>query len=234
MQDGEGREINLHKSLTINNRNKLSKTIRAIRYDSCPLEVNLHIHSTFSDGSLSPTEIYNQAKELDIKNFAITDHHNINAFFEIEKHVIRDIKLLSINQPNFWTGIEITCLLKGCLVHVLGFGFDTKSPSLDKYITNQSAVGYNLLASTVVNCIHKANGIAILAHPARYKIPFQTLINEASSLKFDGVETWYDYERSATWQPSKFVCESIFKQAKLLDLLSTCGTDTHGISLIRR
>ena len=234
MQDGEERETNLHKSLSINNRKKLSDTIRAIRSDSCPKEVNLHIHSTFSDGSLTPTEIYNQAIELDIKNFAITDHHTIKAYLEIEKLMIKNSKSISIDQPNFWTGIEITCLLKGCLVHVLGLGFDSKSPYLDKYTTNRSAIGTDLLASTVVNCIHKANGVAILAHPARYKISFQPLINEASNLKFDGVETWYNYERSSTWKPSELICESIYKQANLLDLSSTCGTDTHGISLLRR
>ncbi len=220
--------------MSINNRKKLSDTIRAIRHDSCPKEVNLHIHSTFSDGSLTPTEIYNQAIELDIKNFAITDHHTIQAYIEIEKLMTINPKAISINQPNFWTGIEITCLLKGCLVHVLGLGFDSKSPYLDKYITNKSAIGTDLLASTVVNCIHKANGLAILAHPARYKISFQALINEASNLKFDGVETWYDYERSLTWKPSELICESIYKHANLLDLSSTCGTDTHGISLLRR
>ncbi len=234
MQDGEERETNLHKSLSINNRKKLFDTIRAIRSDSCPKEVNLHIHSTFSDGTLTPAQIYNQVIELNIKNFAITDHHTIKAYIEIEKLMIRDSKFISINQPNFWTGIEITCLLKGCLVHVLGLGFDLNSKYLDKYISNKSAIGSDLLASTVVNCIHKANGIAILAHPARYKIPFQTLINEASNLKFDGVETWYDYERLSTWKPSELVCESIYKQANLLELESTCGTDTHGISLLRR
>ncbi len=234
MQDGEERESNLHKPLLINNRKKLTDTIRTIRSNSCPKEVNLHIHSTFSDGSLTPTEIYNQVLELDIKNFAITDHHTIKAYIEIEKLMIRDSKLISINHPNFWTGIEITCLLKGCLVHVLGLGFDSSSPYLDKYIKNKSAIGSDLLASTVVNCIHKANGIAILAHPARYKISFQILIEEASKLKFDGVETWYDYERSSTWKPSELICESIYKQANLLDLSSTCGTDSHGISLLRR
>ena len=148
--------------------------------------------------------------------------------------MMRDSKSISINLPNFWTGIEITCLLKGCLVHVLGLGFDLASPYLDKYKNNKSVLGSDLLASTVVNCIHMAKGIAILAHPARYKIPFKPLINEAANLNFDGVETWYDYERSSTWKPSEFVCESIYKQANLLNLSSTCGTDTHGMSLLRR
>ena len=220
--------------MSLNNLQKLTETIRSIRRDSCPREVNLHIHSTYSDGSLSPTEIYNQIIDLGIKNFAITDHHSIKAYIEIEKLIIRNSKSISISQPNFWTGIEITSLLKGCLVHVLGLGFDPKSPYLDKYISNKSAIGSDLLASTVVDCIHKAHGLVVLAHPARYKMPFQTLIDEASKLKFDGVETWYNYERSTKWQPSEFICESIFKQAQKLDLLSTCGTDSHGISLIRR
>ena len=211
----------------------LIKIIKSITKYSCPKSINFHLHSTYSDGSLSAIEIYKQAIELNIDHYAITDHHSVDAYIELSKSndsIYNDRS----NFPKLWTGIEITCLLKGCLVHVLGLGFDHKSKYLSPYIDNKSAIGNELLASTVVDSIHKANGIAVLAHPARYKLPFDILIDEASKLNFDAVETWYNYERANNWIPSEFVCDKIFDCANSYSLLSTCGTDSHGLSLLRR
>jgi len=212
---------------------KLKKIIKSITKESCPNSINFHMHSTYSDGSLTAKEIYNQAIELNIDHYAITDHHSVDAYIELSK--LKDATLnYRLSFPKLWTGIEITCLLKGCLVHVLGIGFDHKSKYLSPYIDNKSAIGNELLASTVVDSIHKANGIAVLAHPARYKLPFDILIDEASKLNFDAVETWYNYERANNWIPSEFVCDKIFDCANSYSLLSTCGTDSHGLSLLRR
>ncbi len=211
----------------------LINIIKSINKDSCPNSINFHIHSTYSDGSLSAKEIYTQAIELNIDHYAITDHHSVDAYIELSK--FNDFTYKDkINTPKLWTGIEITCLLKGCLVHVLGLGFNPKSNYLLPYIDHKFAIGNELLASTVVDSIHNANGFAVLAHPARYKIPFDILINEASILKFDAVETWYNYERAHNWRPSEFVCDKIYDCANSYSLLSTCGTDSHGLSLLRR
>ena len=212
---------------------KLIKIIKSITKYSCPKSINFHLHSTYSDGSLTALEIYKQAIELNIDHYAITDHHSVDAYIELSKSIDSIYKDRS-NFPKLWTGIEITCLLKGCLVHVLGLGFDYKSKYLLPYFDHKSAIGNELLASTVVDSIHKANGIAVLAHPARYKLPFDLLIKEASKLNFDGVETWYNYERAHNWIPSEFVCDKIFDCANSYSLLSTCGTDSHGLSLLRR
>jgi len=212
---------------------KLISIIKSITKNSCPNSINFHMHSTYSDGSLTAIEIYKQAIELNIDHYAITDHHSVDAFIELSQYKDSIFNEES-NIPKLWTGIEITCLLKGCLVHVLGLGFDHKSKYLLPYLDHKSAIGNELLSKTVVDSIHKANGIAVLAHPARYKLPFDLLINEASKLNFDAVETWYNYERAHNWIPSEFVCDKIFDCANSHSLLSTCGTDSHGLSLLRR
>ena len=211
----------------------LVNIIKSITKESCPYSINFHMHSKYSDGSLTAKEIYNQAIELNIDHYAITDHHSVEAYIELSQFN-ESISKERTSIPKLWTGIEITCLLKGCLVHVLGLGFDPKSKYLLPYIEHKSAIGKQLLASSVVNSIHNANGIAVLAHPARYKLPFDILINEASKLNFDAVETWYNYERAHNWIPSEFVCDKIFDCANSYSLLSTCGTDSHGLSLLRR
>ena len=207
--------------------------MKSITKNSCPNSINFHMHSIHSDGSLTAIEIYKQAMELNIVHFAITDHHSVDAYNELNKFN-DSIYKERLNFPKLWTGIEITCLLKGCLVHVLGLGFNPSSKHLLPYVENRSAIGNELLASNVVDSIHNANGIAVLAHPARYKLPFDILINEASKLNFDAVETWYNYERAPIWIPSEFICDKILDCANSYSLLSTCGTDTHGLSLLRR
>ncbi len=212
---------------------QLISIIKSISKNSCPNSINFHMHSIHSDGSLTAIEIYKQAMELNIEHFAITDHHSVDAYNELNKFN-DSIYKERLNFPKLWTGIEITCLLKGCLVHVLGLGFDPSSKHLLPYVEHRSAIGNELLASNVVDSIHNANGIVVLAHPARYKLPFDILINEASKLNFDAVETWYNYERAPIWIPSEFICDKIFDCANSYSLLSTCGTDTHGLSLLRR
>ena len=233
MQNGGEIRINLRKNLSNLHLEDLKRILKSISRDSCPNSINFHLHSTFSDGSLSPKEIHQQAIDLNLDHYAITDHHSVDAYIDLST----DKDSTSFDKtyfPKLWTGIEITCLLRGCLVHVLGLGFDPFSEYLLPYLDHKSATGKELLASHVVECIHNANGLAVLAHPARYKITFDLLIDEAARLNFDGIETWYNYERAHDWTPSEFICEKIFECVNSYSLLSTCGTDTHGISILRR
>jgi len=64
---------------------KLKKIIKSITKESCPNSINLHMHSTYSDGSLTAKEIYYQAIELNIDHYAITDHHSVDAYIELSK-----------------------------------------------------------------------------------------------------------------------------------------------------
>ena len=57
---------------------------------------------------------------------------------------------------------------------------------------------------------------------------------EAYKQGIDGVESWYDYEFKAKWKPSILICDSIASYANYLGIHSTCGTDTHGYSLLKR
>ena len=131
-------------------------------------------------------------------------------------------------------GIEINCLLLGCLVHVVGLGINIKSNQLTPYIQGESPVGNDLHIKSVTNAIRLAGGLSFLAHPARYRIPFYKLIPEANKQGVDGIEVWYDYELKERWQASYFVCSEINKLTESLRMLKSCGTDSHGYSLLGR
>jgi len=82
--------------------------------------IDLHIHSTASDGTLTPVEILAMARKLKLAAIAITDHDTIDAPRE----------LLSLGIPSdikFLTGVEISAswpssFLVGGSLHILGYG----------------------------------------------------------------------------------------------------------------
>ena len=80
--------------------------------------IDLHVHSTVSDGSNTPTEILKMAYDKKIYALALTDHDNIEgleeAQREAEKYNIKFIK-----------GIELSVAYgEGRLLHILGLGID--------------------------------------------------------------------------------------------------------------
>ena len=58
----------------------LISLLQNIGPESCPEFANFHCHTTFSDGSLSPHELIEQACSLGIRNLAVTDHHSTQAY----------------------------------------------------------------------------------------------------------------------------------------------------------
>jgi predicted metal-dependent phosphoesterase TrpH len=211
-------------------RHPLAPVLASITPECCPGRVNFHCHTTCSDGSLRPEQLARQAIALGLQHLAVTDHHAIAAH-----PALADCFAAAADRgeavPALWRGVEISCLLEGCLVHVLALGFDADHPSLHPYLQGCSVVGPALRAEAVLEAIRQANGLALLAHPARYRLPFQRLIAAAAELGFDGAEAWYDYGMQPTWQPTPVVCEAIARDLRRRGLLWSSGTDTHGLEL---
>ncbi len=212
--------------------NHLVNIIKGISINSCPYKINLHCHTTFSDGSLSAEKLVEQACSLNLSHIAITDHHSIDAFRIASKYLA--LKPSNSNLPKLWSGIEISCILNKCLVHILGYGFDINSIYMKPYITGESPLGSYLDATKVIDSIKLSGGVSVLAHPARYRINYKNLIDFAYYSQINGIEVWYDYEMCNPWKPTDYLCDSILKYSSRYNLLSTCGTDTHGLSLLSR
>ncbi len=208
----------------------LAAVLEQVGPGSCPGRFNFHCHTTLSDGSLRPAELAAQALAIGLEHLAITDHHSTAAHLPVAaalaQHQARGEPV-----PTLWRGVEISCLLEGCLVHVLALGFGAEHTSLDPYLRGAAVVGQALRAEAVLVAIHAAGGLALLAHPARYRLPFQRLIAAAADLGFDGAEAWYDYQMGPCWSPTPVVCESIVVESRKRGLLMSCGTDTHGLEL---
>lgn len=84
--------------------------------------VDLHMHSFFSDGTMSPEEIVKKAKNNNVKIVSLTDHNCIDGWsrFEIEAKKEGLIPL---------KGVEINCIYKDKVLHLLAYNFEN-TPTL--------------------------------------------------------------------------------------------------------
>ncbi|MFO0016769.1 MAG: PHP domain-containing protein [Synechococcaceae cyanobacterium] len=211
----------------------LATVLRSVGPQSCPGQFNFHCHTLCSDGSLEPLLLARQAQELGLEQMAVTDHHRLTAHDPIAA-CFAELERQGERVPTLWRGVEISCLLEGCLVHVLALGFEERHESLHPYLQGAAVVGPGLHAGAVLEAIHQAGGLALLAHPARYRLPHSRLIAAAADLGFDGAEAWYDYSMEGDWSPTPLVCEAIAADLERRGLLSSCGTDSHGFNLFAR
>ena len=208
----------------------LAAVLASVTPACCPTRLNFHCHTTHSDGSLKPEQLAEKAIAIGLEHLAVTDHHSLAGSNQVAA-ALETARRQGRAVPTLWRGVEISCLLEGCLVHVLALGFAADHSSLDPYLQGKSVVGDDLRVQAVLDAIWAADGLALLAHPARYRLPFATLIAAAAELGFDGAETWYDYEMGPRWQPTPLVCDAIARDLCSRGLLQSCGTDTHGLEL---
>jgi predicted metal-dependent phosphoesterase TrpH len=212
----------------------LRQVFASVDVDSCPCHYNFHMHTTHSDGQLSPHRLAAQALELGLKGFAITDHHQISGFYAAQQYFAEyqaDSKHHTCAVPALWTGVEITAILLETEVHILGYSFNPEHDAIAPYLTGRAPKGAAACASQVIATIHQSGGLAVLAHPARYRQPKEKLIPAAVSAGIDGVETYYAYNNPKPWRPSPAETEAVEQLSAEYNLLNTCGTDTHGLNL---
>ncbi len=203
---------------------------RTISWQSCPNHYNFHLHTHCSDGQLTPQAVIKQSLEIGLKGLAITDHHSVAGYYIAQSY----IETLERPSPQLWTGIEITADLADIEVHLLGYGFNPQHPVLVPYLQGYRPQGRYALAQTVIDALHQAGGLVILAHPERYYRPAKDLIPLAADLGIDGVEAYYAYGNPKPWQPSPKETETVLQLGSAYHLFYTCGTDSHGKSLLQR
>ena len=214
----------------------LKEVFQNLDAQSCPNNYNFHMHTVYSDGQMEPSEVIEQAIENGLKGLAITDHHNVGGYLAAQK-CLENWKSNNPDEtaPYLWSGVEINANLSHCEVHILGYAFDPEHPSMKPYIQGQSVTGSEYEAVNVIAAIQEAGGFAVLAHPARYrrKSHFE-LIPAAAELGIDGVESFYAYSSRKPWKPSVTQTQQVQRLAIEYGLYSTCGTDSHGFSLLER
>lgn len=243
------------------------------------LKADLHIHTTASDGRLSPAQVVHAAAQTDLDVIAITDHDTTDGYPEaFEAAQKTSLKVLR--------GVEISTLFAGRECHLLAYGFDDdlaltrllrrqKSrrserartilaslarlgfeldfedvraeagsapigrPHIARMLVKKGYVATNQEAflrylgkpefamhtpgypetTEVIQVVHNAGGVAVLAHPAgRYNF---IQIKYLKDHGLDGIECYHPSHNSSHRQRYLEYCNSH-------DLLVTGGSDFHG------
>ena len=84
---------------------------------------DLHCHSSFSDGALSPTEVILRAKKHGVTTLALTDHDTVLGLAEAQQAAKQ-------NEINFIPGIELSCIWNNKTFHILGLNIDPGNRAL--------------------------------------------------------------------------------------------------------
>ena len=200
--------------------------IKSFTKDDYEKRVNLHVHSTCSDGNTHPTDIIEQAKAKGLEYIAISDHNTLNAYLETD----------ILNEEILIPAIEFDCWFGTVFLHMLGYGIDVNNPELQalcaKTKRGTEADWVRIFSMNhpkkVIKAIHNAGGIAVLAHPACcFTASLNRLVKNLVKLGLDGIEVYYPYARHR--KIVKFhKIKSVEKLADKYNLIKTGGTDEHG------
>lgn len=82
--------------------------------------IDLHMHTTVSDGSDTPEEIADRVRDAGIAVFSVTDHDAIKGCRRVRSR-------LKAGDPAFICGVEFSCKDEEGQYHILGYAYDPES-----------------------------------------------------------------------------------------------------------
>lgn len=127
------------------------------------MKIDLHSHTYYSDGQLSPAELVARAQQMQVDVLAITDHDTLNGLAEAHQTCAQLGHPLAIID-----GVEISTGWHNFDIHIVGLNVDTDSPSLQAFLAEQEtrrADRAGLIAAKLEQCgfvgvLDKARGLA--------------------------------------------------------------------------
>ena len=88
-----------------------------------PLNPDLHCHSVFSDGTLTPEELAARAKTNGVDLWALTDHDEVGG----QQRALEAARAQGLDCV---TGVEVSVTFADTTVHIVGLGFDHADPRM--------------------------------------------------------------------------------------------------------
>ena len=204
---------------------KILEEYRQKNFENIDNNLNLHIHTTCSDGRLNPMEAIDFAKKNGYKYFSITDHNTFEAYSQFDWK----------NVEGLIPGIEFDCWYKGVFMHLLCYGINPDSDQMKEFLAKTKAETQKDIVrifskrdvEKIIKTVHSLGGITVLAHPCCCPcLSFNIFFNQLKKAGLDGVEGFYPYKRHRAI--IRF-CDTkhALNLAKKYDFLITAGTDKH-------
>ncbi len=194
---------------------------------SDPIRIDMHLHSSFSDGTNTPEELAEKLFESSVSYAALTDHDTL-AGLPSFRHAMMKYGIGLV------TGIEITTIHKNYRPHLLAYGFDPENMELQDALKGvhgnlELEGGIHgkkfLKTAKAIELTHNCGGLVVLAHPLQTEPDFSKLnllIDELQKLGLDGIEAIYA-------QNSTRETEELLQMAKKRNMTISGGTDYHGL-----
>ena len=192
--------------------------------------IDLHIHTTYSDGTDSVKEILKNATKTNLEIISITDHNTCKAYFEME-----NMDIDSLYKGDIILGCEFTTTFDNRLIEVLGYGFDYKKVQkyLDKYYSKELIIERTkTLYNRLINKIKDLGLIYNLEPFADEKFEkeffeFEMYMEIKDKVKEDILDTFSDFYRKGLANPKScfFINHIEFKPSleKIIDLIHSAG-----------
>jgi len=162
---------------------------------------DLHIHSTASDGELTPREIILTAKERGIDTIAITDHNTTNGIKEASdvgrQHGVSVIPGIELSTRNNNNSIHLLGYFKNILytdstfeeiIKLVKAHRIKKARNILKDFIQTESSGDYLSVNEGLYLLRAFGASVVLAHPMRIK---EKYLNEILTIPFDGIEAKY-------------------------------------------
>lgn len=188
-------------------------------------KVNLHLHTHFSDGLADPEALIRQAKEKGYKKIAICDHNTVDAYLQTD--ILKEDIIIPAVEFDVWCGYVF--------LHLLGYGIDVHNEELQSFCAKTKKeteadivrIFSKRDIKKLIQAIHSAGGIAVLAHPANcWALSMNSFVKKLISYGLDGLEVYYPYKRHRGIIKFR-TAHHIEKLADKYNLIKTGGTDLH-------
>ncbi|HWT26716.1 MAG TPA: PHP domain-containing protein [Mobilitalea sp.] len=103
---------------------------------------DLHIHTYYSDGTMSPEEILNAALSKGVGVLAVTDHDVLDGTLELQR-------LCQNHDIKYIPGVELDSLDQGNNIHILGYGMDGNNKEFKDFV-NRNRVKLDTVNSMLI------------------------------------------------------------------------------------
>lgn len=107
-----------------------------------PEIIDLHMHTTVSDGTDKPEEIVARVRDAGIGLFAVTDHDAIEGCARVRR-------VLQEGDPRFINGVEFSCKDTLGKYHILGYGYDLKRKPIREVVKKGHTLRMDKMARRV-------------------------------------------------------------------------------------
>lgn len=92
-----------------------------------PKQIDLHMHSTVSDGTDTPEALLGCVRAVGLELFSLTDHDAVKGCEQI-------LALRATDDPRFLPGVEFSCRDEAGKYHILGYGYDAKAEPIRRVV----------------------------------------------------------------------------------------------------